>query len=231
MAPSCNLSADEHGFDADVSQQTAQLLPEFDLLEDALSMAYDDAELEGYGISIRRSLTNATTGEKRKVILMCCRRGKAKEPLMQQLRASASSKCDCQWEAHIDKDPITKRWAFTRIEQDHNHDPTDEISAIASARNRRLDEAMLLKISNFSSLAPRDILYQLRKDDPNCIIQIEDIYNARKELKIRRVGSYSPSQYLLSQLKREEWHVEFETDCNTNEVSTLMEYRPLLMKI
>ena len=58
-------------------------------------------------------------------------------------------------------------------------------------------------------------------EDPDCLLQNQDIWNAKKVIKRNRLGKYSPTQAILRALYRKRWYVKVQLAAVTKRVKIL----------
>lgn len=69
--------------------------------------------------------------------------------------------------------------------------------------------------------APREFLSKERLNNPQTLFTRQDIYNAKKKLRKRRLGRYTPTQCLLRALHRNRWFVKVALHQKTKEIKRL----------
>lgn len=68
---------------------------------------------------------------------------------------------------------------------------------------------------------PAEILTSERQLYPNTKLVPQDIYNAKKDIRRKKLGRYTPTQALLKALHRQRWFVKIKLRKHTSEVKRL----------
>jgi hypothetical protein len=81
------------------------------------------------------------------------------------------------------------------------------------ARRRQFTEAQTKTIQDLSDIGskPQHILGLIRKD-PNILIKPRDIYNIRGESRRKKLGNYTPLEFLRETLQNNNWRYAFKQD-------------------
>ena len=202
----------------------------YDSLQEAKDSVYADAAKLKYGVAILRSIPNRKTGEIRRADMVCNRSTTYKAVPNDKPRTqnSSSVKTACPWKVVLIKYQGKEKWQFEVVNSTHNHEPADQLSALADHRRREI-AAVYEAIDQAAGETPASVLDSLRTENPNTIIQPKDIAGARGRLRRRRLGKYTPIQALLRALYRNSWFIRFVLEDNTKRVSNDSRISPALI--
>ena len=183
------------------------------------------AKEEGFGLVTRRSEENKLTKEIYKVEMVCNRSStyKARPAEEQRIRKTSSRKTACPFRVHIIKYQNEVQWSVYMMCEDHNHELSEKPKIQAVHRRNEMTEEMLDTIAKAteSLQTPKQIHTNIRKKHPRTGITIQDVYNAKKKIKHRKLGKHTPTQALLKALNKDCWFVKFYLDPKTKRVKRL----------
>jgi hypothetical protein len=82
------------------------------------------------------------------------------------------------------------------------------------ARRRQFTEEQRITIQHLSDTGskPRHIISLMRKDQPNILIRQHDLYNIRADLRRKKLGNYTPLEFLREILDKDNWRYTFKQD-------------------
>jgi hypothetical protein len=82
------------------------------------------------------------------------------------------------------------------------------------ARRRQLTEDQINTIKHLSDSGskPRQIINLLRAEQPTTLIKPKDCYNIRDELRRKKLGNYTPLEFLRETLQNDNWRYAFKQD-------------------
>ena len=121
----------------------------------------------------------------------------ASEPVGDRSRNTNSVKIDCPFRTHLLRNKKTDHWHVKPKEVEHNHEAVEDLSGLQSYVRQEMTDAVMRHIEQNPSSKPADILAHFRNEMPDTLIRIQDIYNARKRIRHRRLEKYTPTQLLL----------------------------------
>ena len=181
--------------------------------------------MDGFGLVTRRLDCNRRTKEIYRVTLVCNRSTtyKARPEEDQRQRNTSTGGCACPFKINITKFQDTDYWQGFIVHAEHNHDKARKATGHAVHRRADMTEEMLTLIENASAAlqTPKQIWINIRKMYRRSGITLQDVYNAKKKIRLRKLGRYTPTQAILRALKRESWFVRFELDQKTKRVKRL----------
>src|SRR5207302_1657784 len=126
----------------------------------------------GYGFRIKESLPYGSH-IKTRVYYCCDKRGQYKSQA--EIRDTKSRTDNCPFKLVIYQEDI--QWKLKVLNKDHSHPPSLDPST--HHIHRRRTPAQKEYIKSKSGTAPKQILVDLRKDDPQTLITDQDIRNER----------------------------------------------------
>ena len=193
--------------------------------QEAKAAVQEQAKADGFGLVIRRSDVNRRTREVYKVSLVCNRGAtyKARPEEEQRSRSTSTKKCGCPFQLNIMKSGDMDCWKVFIVHAEHNHEGAAKAAANAVHRRGEMTEEMLDTISKATQALqnPKQIWINNRKKNPRTGITIQDVYNAKKKIKHRALGKYTPTQAILRAQQRNNWFVRFQLDPKTRRVKRL----------
>jgi hypothetical protein len=200
------------------------------------------AEAEGFSITRKRSKPSYNGGVIVKATLLCDRTGFTKRKPTKpgvKARKKGSIKCGCLFRVNAVYKKSLNVWSIdVRIAQ-HNHEKNDVPDCSAALRRSektaqlldRIDHAtragmytilsIAMSINNVTGDAPHEFLSKERLDDPRTLLTRQNVYNAKKKFRKRRLGRYTPTQCLLRALHRNRWFVNVALHQKTKEIKKL----------
>lgn len=129
-------------------------------------------------------------------------------------------------------------WSLEVIDGGHNHEETDP-DACPSLRREERNQDMLDRLDSATKgglnvlrqfeymltsivgATPREFFAEERLNNPSTLLSPQDIYNAKKKLRSRRLGRYTPTQALLKHLDHDNWFVKVKLRKETKEIQRL----------
>jgi hypothetical protein len=99
------------------------------------------------------------------------------------------------------------------------------------ARRRQFTEDQIDTIKHLSDSGskPREIIHLLRTEQPTTLIKPKDCYNIRDELRRKKIGNYTPLEYLQETLQNDNWRYTFKQD-NKGHILFFMFAHPKLIE-
>ena len=106
---------------------------------------------------------------------------------------------------------------------EHNHDGVRKAAGHAVHRRGEMTEDLVTFIENATASlqTPKQIWINIHKSHPRSGITLQDVYKAKKKIRHRKLGRYTPTQAILRALTRDSWFVRFELDSKTKRVKRL----------
>jgi hypothetical protein len=179
--------------------------------EEAYNSTLEWAEEHGYGFSLRRSKPD---GDRPKTcfVYQCIRRSLRSSKAT--IRQTSTLSSNCKFSFTIKQvSTVPPRWGVLNTYPHHNHDPAEHPGGLSCHRKRSNDVKDTIKSMTASHVAPKQIFSVLKQQDPNINIQMVDIYNEQRDLKVARLQGRTPIESLLQRLGDDtEWVSAYRTD-------------------
>ncbi|ERN03501.1 PKS-NRPS hybrid synthetase CHGG_01239 [Amborella trichopoda] len=169
----------------------------FQSREELLKHVRDFAMTQGYMISIKRS------DKEKRVILGCDRGGTYRSRLSaaqsNRQRKTSTRLISCPFELQGIR-MSEGIWVLKVKKADHNHPPSEDVSAHPFCRRFSEEEVVQIKEMNAAGIRPRQILTTLRQSNPNLKAISMDVYNIKGKIRRENRSGRSPIQALLDEL-------------------------------
>ena len=185
---------------------------------DALEAVFRDAARAGGFDLVKERSKKDKKGLCRKVWFKCIHGGSyfsRREFLTDEnrLRKTSTLKLECNWSAVAQRQTSVGHpdtWSVDVIQSSHTH-PMSSLSAYASARCMNLDEESVLQTLSKAGAAPKTILAAINDSRMSVGNEIpliaQDIYNARKRVRLDALKGRSPVEAVLDELEQNDvWH-------------------------
>jgi len=162
----------------------------------------------------------------RKVIFACERSGeyRTKKKFVCTVRYSKSKKKECPFELHgVFKKGRGKEdglWSLTVIHPFHNHEITTLVGHTLAGRLTVEQHGMVGSMSA-SGIKPKDVMRYLMNTDPDTLVTMNHINNAKANQRRKTRGKLSVSQYTLSFFKELDYYVDVERVSGSNVLSDI----------
>jgi hypothetical protein len=182
----------------------------FDTREQLLASIQEHALSHGYAITIIRSSRD------RNICLGCDRGGLYYDRIDAsegaKRRRTSTKRIGCPFRLYAKK-LNTSQWEIQVRDPTHNHEPDDNMIGHPIARRRQFTEDQTQTIQHLIDVGskPQHILGLMRKDN-NILIKPRDIYNIRGESRQKKLGNYTPLEYLRETLQNDNWRYSFKQD-------------------
>jgi hypothetical protein len=183
----------------------------FDTREQLLASIQEHAISYGYAITIIRSARD------RNICLGCDRGGyyhdRIDAPEGAKRRKTSTKRIGCPFRLYAKK-LDTSQWEIQVRDPTHNHEPDDNMIGHSLARRRQLTEDQNNTIKHLSETGskPQQIISLLRAEQPTTLIKACDLYNIRDELRRKKLGNYTPLEFLRETLQNNDWRYAFKQD-------------------
>jgi hypothetical protein len=105
-------------------------------------------------------------------------------------------------------------WHLSVINDQHNHEPSNDMSGHPLARRLNAEERTRVQQMSAAGIRPRQILSTLRQDNSSLSAVARTVYNARSQLRQEYLGGRTPSQALLDILRQTDFMLEYMHDDN-----------------
>ncbi|XP_021840674.2 protein FAR1-RELATED SEQUENCE 5-like [Spinacia oleracea] len=153
---------------------------------------------KGYGLSIKDS-------KKDKYVVLCCDRGgnyrnKGKIPIENRKRVTCTRLINCPFQ--IEGKLKGYFWSLQIKNNNHNHDPSDDMSGHPSSRCLTKEEIADIEKQSMAGIQPRQIISSLRQKNPNLQAVARTIYNLKNKIQKESLGSRSLIQALFEELEQ-----------------------------
>jgi hypothetical protein len=175
----------------------------FDTREQLLASIQQHALSHGYAITTIRSARD------RNISLGCDRGGVYKDHINAldgaKRRKTSTRRIDCPFRLYAKKLIDTDQWEIQVRNPNHNHEADDNMIGHPIARRRQFTEEQRITIQHLSDTGskPRHIISLMRKDQPNILIRQHDLYNIRADLRRKKLGNYTPLEFLRETLDKD----------------------------
>jgi len=176
-------------------------------LEEAESAVQSYARQHGF-VAVRLRSKKNSNGIFHKVWLCCIRGGKHKNwrlYLTEDTRSklTRTRKTSCPWLALLKRGPgDDATWTINITDDTHNHETSlDDLSSFPSVRQMTTEESHLLKDMSKAGSTPRVILSTLRLRNPDSLLVSDDVYNARKKIRMQELNGRTPIEALLDEFE------------------------------
>jgi len=168
------------------------------------------AKLNGYAVSIKRS------NKERNITVKCdfggnYRAGR-KTKQVENRRKTVTRLQNCPFEIHGKIHP-DKKWRFIVKCQYHNHEATPP-SAHPAHKRLREDQLETAVSMTQAGARPRAVFSSLLNNDPDTVITLKSLYNAKAKKRVEMLKGRSPLHALLQSLHESDWEMNFLTDDN-----------------
>jgi hypothetical protein len=173
----------------------------FDTREQLLASIQQHALTHGYAI------TTISSSRDRNITLGCDRGGvyhdRVNAPEGAKRRKTSTKRIDCPFRLYAKKLTASNQWEIQVRNPSHNHEADDNMIAHPIARRRQFTEDQIQTIQQLSNTrsTPRHIISLLRKQQPDILIKPKDCYNIRDHSTQKKLGNYSPLEFLRESLQ------------------------------
>jgi hypothetical protein len=183
----------------------------FETREQLLTCIQQHALSHGYAI------TTISSNPHRNITLGCDRGGiyhdRIDAPDGAKRRKTSTKRIGCPFRLY-GKRLANNRWQIQVRNPTHNHQPDDNMIGHSLARRRQLTGDQNNTINHLSEIGskPRQIISLLRAEQPTTLIKPSDLYNIRDELRRKKLGNYTPLEFLRETLQNNSWRYTFKQD-------------------
>ena len=220
-------ASDTSGSDVDPDLPPLEPPPCDDLhgtVDDVVKSLQAFARPHGYAISIARSKPHKPRRPGVPVgvlYLQCSKGGKFTPSIAIKRKRGKSRMTECPFSMVAREDRGV--WTLYIRCKDHNHGP---IQAHAHASHKKLamtaEKKERIKHASRNGAKPRQLLNEFRDEDPDCILDIRNIYNAKAELRSEALKNLTPTQALAVLLEeREDWFYVIDKDPESHKLRRL----------
>ena len=125
----------------------------------------------------------------------------------------STRRINCPFRLYAKKLVDSNQWEIQVRNPTHNHEANDNMIGHPIARRRQFTEDQNQTIQYLSDVGskPQHILGVIRKD-PHILIKPRDIYNIRAESRRKKLGNYTPLEFLRETLQNHDWRYAFKQD-------------------
>lgn len=176
------------------------------------------------GYAVRKMSTKKDPAGKQGIIkayLVCTKSGVIKR--RGKTRNTTSNRCNCHWKAAAVHTKIYDAWELKILEGSHSgHEPADPKGLTVHRRADMTPEFMeIIRQRTQQTSTPGQILDSFRDEaenkDKRLLVKARDIYNAKRTIKRRALGGFTPMQALLKMLlgkkNAKKWVFEARKNC------------------
>jgi hypothetical protein len=175
----------------------------FETREQLLASIQEHALSHGYAITTIRS------NRDRNISLGCDRGGVYYDHINAldgaKRRKTSTRRIDCPFRLYAKKLIASNQWEIQVRNPNHNHEADDNMIAHPIARRRQLTQDQINTINHlsYSGSRPRHIISLIRAEQPTTLIKPKDCYNIRDESRRKKLGSYTPLEFLQETLQND----------------------------
>jgi hypothetical protein len=183
----------------------------FETREQLLASIQQHALAHGYAI------TTISSSRDRNITLGCDRGGRYHDridaPDGAKRRKTSTKRIGCPFRLYAKK-LDTGQWEIQVRDPIHNHDADDNMIGHPIVRRRQFTKDQIQTIQHLSDTGstPRHIIGLIRKQQPEILIKPKDCYNIRDESRRKKLGNYSPLEFLRESLQNSDWRYAFKQD-------------------
>jgi hypothetical protein len=183
----------------------------FETREQLLASIQQHALAHGYAI------TTVSSSRDRNITLGCDRGGRYHDridaPDRAKRRKTSTKRISCPFRLYAKK-LDTGQWEIQVRDPIHNHEADDNMIGHLIARRRQFSEDQIQTIQHLSDIGskPRHIISLIRKQQPKILIKPYDCYNIRDDLRRKKLGDYTPLEFLIETLQKNNWRYAFKQD-------------------
>jgi hypothetical protein len=175
------------------------------------------ASIQQYALSHGYAITTIRSTKDKNITLGCDRGGvyhdRIKAPDGAKRRKTSTKRIGCPFRLY-GKKLTSNQWHIEVRNPTHNHETDDNMIGHPLARRRHLttDQINTIKHLSDSGSKPHQIIHLLRAKQPTTLIKPKDCYNIRDELRRKKIGDYTPLEYLRETLQNDNWRYSFKQD-------------------
>lgn len=175
------------------------------------------ASIQQHALTYGYAITTVSSSRDRNITLGCDRGGRYHDRIDAldgaKRRKTSTKRINCPFRLYAKK-LNTGQWEIQVRDPIHNHEADDNMIGHPLARRRQLTEDQIQTIQHLSDTGstPRHIISLIRKQQPNILIKPKDCYNIRDELRRKKLGNYTPLEFLRETLQDNSWRYAFKQD-------------------
>lgn len=175
------------------------------------------ASIQQHALTYGYAITTVSSSRDRNITLGCDRGGRYHDRIDAldgaKRRKTSTKRINCPFRLYAKK-LNTGQWEIQIRDPIHNHEADDNMIGHPLARRRQLTEDQIQTIQHLSDTGstPRHIISLIRKQQPNILIKPKDCYNIRDELRRKKLGNYTPLEFLRETLQDNSWRYAFKQD-------------------
>jgi len=175
------------------------------------------ASIQQHALSYGYVITTISSNPSRNITLGCDRGGiyhdRINAPNGAKRRKTSTKRTGCPFRLY-GKKLANNQWQIQVRNPTHNHEADDIMIGHSLARRRQLTEDQNNTIKHLSDIGskPRHIISLLRAEQPTTLIKPYDLYNIRDEIRRKKLGNYTPLEFLRETLQNNNWRYAFQQD-------------------
>jgi hypothetical protein len=175
------------------------------------------ASIQQHALSHGYAITTISSNLSRNITLGCDRGGvyhdRIKAAEGAKRRRTSTKRTGCPFRLY-GKKLANNHWQIQVRNPSHNHEANDNMIGHSLARRRQLTEDQKNTIEHLSDIGskPRHIISLLRAEQPTTLIKPYDLYNIRDEMRRKKLGNYTPLEFLRETLQNNNWRYAFKQD-------------------
>ncbi len=188
-------------------------------LEDLIVTVNRHVESQDYAVVKQRIKKNLKTDQVVKTYLRCDREEKSKLKSHEQKRKHLSTRLvKCSFSCFA-LNKVDVSWILVVRNSSHNHSLIIEEAHFVLRKLAIISETVS-KIDNQSKtqVTSAQVLIFMRLEDEDCILKSRDIYNVKQSIRRNILESLTSIQFLLQNLKRDNWYYRYQTTLFAHEV-------------
>jgi hypothetical protein len=172
--------------------------------------------IQQHALSHGYAITTISSNPSRNITFGCDRGGvyfdRINAPDGAKRRKTSTKRIGCPFRLYAKK-LNNSQWEIQVRNSIHNHEADDNMIGHSIARRRQLTKDQNQTIQSLSDVGskPQHILGLIRKD-PTILITPRDIYNIRTDLRRKKLGNYTPLEFLRETLEQNNWRYTFKQD-------------------
>jgi hypothetical protein len=174
------------------------------------------ASIQQHALSHGYAITTISSNLSRNTTFGCDRGGvycdRINAPDGAKRRKTSTKRIGCPFRLYAKK-LNSGQWEIQVRNSTHNHEADDNMIGHSIARRRQLTKDQNQTIQSLSDIGskPQHILGLIRKD-PTVLITPRDIYNIQTDLRRKKLGNYTPLEFLRETLQQKNWRYKFKQD-------------------
>ncbi len=191
-------------------------------LEDLIVTVNNHVESQDYAIVKQWIKKNLKIDQMIKTYLRCDREEKSKLKSHEQKRKHSFTRLvKCSFSCFV-LNKISVSWILVVKDFNHNHSLIIEEAHFILRKLAIISETVSkIDYQSKTQATFAQILISMRLEDENCILKSRDIYNVKQSIRRNTFESLTSIQFLLQNLKRDNWYYKCRTTFFSHEITHL----------